>query len=447
MANDVGYDGWKSLLTRTAKGNIASTLGNAQLILTNDKAWEGVLSFDEFIGDIVTRKPPPWPKDLKPHKPRLGEWTDDDTLRAAVWIERTYGAAINKKDVGGALRIVAARSTYHPVREWLEGLKWDRKVRLDTFLVRIAGAADSQYVREVAKNFLIGAVARIYRPGEQVDSMPVFEGKQGVRKTSMLRELFGEEWFMSTTIEIGNKDSYQVLLKKWCVEFGELDALGRAEVTRIKQFISERVSRYRPSYGSKAQDFLRQCVFAGTTNSDEYLKDDTGARRFWPVIIPGVLLLDGSLGVDLVVLGREREQLFAEAVVRFKKKEAWHITDPDLIKEAAAQAESRRQVDPWEVKVNAWLREAGKGRLRRGVTTHEVLVDALQLEPGKLSRTDEMRAASVLRTCGLTKSAKVSVEGRQVRVYRHACDLHLVPDPQEKKRLPIRSKNLERKTT
>ena len=446
MASNVGFDGWKGNLTRTEKGKLQSSLGNAQIILTNDRSWNDVLAYNEFLGDIVTRKLPPWPKDLKPQGLKIGEWVDNDTARAAIWIERTYGVAVKKTDVGMALRVVAERRKFHPIREWLDGLKWDRFRRCDNFLTKCAGADDTPYVRAVAKNFLIGAVARIYQPGAQVDSMPVFEGKQGVRKTSMLRSLFGEEWFMSTNIEIGEKDSYQVLQQKWCVEFGELDALSRAEVSRIKQYISERTSRYRPSYGSKAIDFPRQCVFAGTTNADTYLKDDTGARRFWPVVIPGVLLLDGSLGVDLVVLERMREQLWAEAVFRYKKKEEWHLKDPNLVIEAARQAEDRRQIHPWEYQVAEWLAEPGKGRKRKGVTTHEVLTGCLGLDPGKLGRADEMQMAAVLKACGLIKSPKVTYGGRQVRVYRTDVQMTLLDQRYDSERLPSSTTKVRRKT-
>ena len=411
---------WKSSLQTKRNGDNYASLANAILVLANDPDWKGVLAFDEFIGDIVTCKLPPWPKHSRPAKFKIGDWTENDTANAAAWLDLNYNMyGIPTYIVGQALKVVAACKIVHPLRDWANTLKWDRKHRLDTWLCRIAGCEDTPYVRAIAKNYLIGAIARIYKPGAQVDSMPVFEGRQGVRKTSMLRTLFGEEWFMSFTGTIGDKDSYQVLLRKWGVEFDELDAMSRAQVSTIKKYITERTSRYRPSYGGKAQDFQRQCVFAGTTNRDDYLKDPTGARRFWPVVVPGVKLPDGSLGVDLKLLASEREQLWAEAIVRFKKGEEWHLVDLELVKAAAEQAKNRQESDIFEEPIARWLFDPAraKTRRRRGVTTFQIAKYALNLDVSQLKRNDAMHIADVLRTLGW-EGERETQAGLTVRVFR-----------------------------
>jgi putative DNA primase/helicase len=411
---------WRGDLHYKKNGDAHPSLANAMLVFAHDPRWAGVLAYDEFVGDIVTRKLPPWPKHFRPAKFTIGDWTENDVTAAAAWLDTEYEMrGVSTRTAGQALKVISAKTIVHPVREYLSSLNWDGERRLDTWLCRIVGSEDTPYVRAVAKNFLIGAVARIYNPGAQVDSMPIFEGKQGVRKTSMLRILFSEDWFMSFSATIGDKDSYQVLLKKWGVEFGELDALSRAEVNRVKQYITERTSRYRPSYAAKASDFPRQCVFAGTTNKDQYLRDVTGGRRFWPVVVPGVKLPDGSVGIDLDSLTKERDQLWSEAVVRYKKGEAWHFTDVALVRAAETEAKHRQEADIWREPVAAWLTESEKGasRRRRGVTTHEVFVGALGGLVADLKRSDEMRIADLLRGLGW-ESARETRAGCTTRVFR-----------------------------
>jgi putative DNA primase/helicase len=425
-------DAWKSSLQRKANLSLYPSLANAILIFANDLAWKDILAFDEFIGDIVSRKLPPWPKHSRPAKFKVGDWTDNDTANAAAWLDLNYDMYnVPVHIVGQALKVVAACRIVHPIREWLRTLTWDGVPRVNSWLCRIGGSADTAYVRAVAKNYLIGAVARVYKPGSQVDSMPVFEGKQGVRKTSMLQVLFSEQWFMSFSGTIGDKDSYQVLLRKWGVEFGELDALSKSQVSTIKRYITERTSRYRPSYGSKAQDFAKQCVFAGTTNRDDYLKDVTGNRRFWPVKVPGIKLPDGSIGVDLKLLAVEREQLWAEAVHRYKKGETWYFTEAELVKTATEEAQKRQESDIFEEPIAAWLFDEtvckskpgvkketfAERRARRGVTTHQVAANALKLDVSQLQRNHEMRIADVLRTLGWEGEREYS-GGLTTRVFR-----------------------------
>jgi putative DNA primase/helicase len=415
---------WEHRIQRKKNGEPYGSLLNAQLALKHDPAWKDVLAFDEFIGDIVTRKLPPWPKDARPAQFKTGVWSDIDTSRAAIWLAAHYDIRVDTRVVEQALYVVAYCNVVHPVREWLQSLKWDRTHRINLAFHRIAGSSDSQYAQEISKNFFIGAVARIMKPGCQLDSMPIFEGLQGTGKTSFFRTLFSEEWFLSTNIDITNKDAYQVLQRKWGVEMGELGILSRNQLEAVKQYVSTPVDTYRPSYARRSQDFPRQSVFAGTTNAEEYLKDGSGARRFWPLEVKGVKLPDGSFGVDLKLLASEREQLFAEALVRFKKGEAWHITDPKLRSDAALVAEEKRQRDPWEIIVARWIRlkktsEGGRLYIAKGICTHDVLIRAFggRADKMKFTRGDEMRAAAALRALGYTETQQIVRWGTKVRVY------------------------------
>jgi predicted P-loop ATPase len=266
--------------------------------------------------------------------------------------------------------------------------------------------------------------------------MPILEGPQGAGKTSFFRNLFGIDWFLSSNIDITSKDGYQILQRKWCVEMGEMEALNNKQINDVKKYVSNPVDTYRPSYARRSQDFPRQSVFVGTTNDEHYLRDVTGARRFWPLEIRGVKLPDGSMGVDLTLLAAEKLQFFAEAYVRYKKGEAWHITDPELKKEAARVAEDKRQRDLWEVAIAKWIKKkkgTAKGRafISRGLCTFDVLTMCLGKHPFDLIKTDEMRCSAALRALGYTDSERVSKYGGRVQVYRRPGSVHVTPTEQE----------------
>ena len=423
---------WKGMLVKGGKDGTTTLAcsANVALIFTHDPAWKDLLQYNEFVGDIVATRPPPWPKDIAPAV-QEDEWSDKDVLRSAIWLARRYGLACPTHVVAEGLHVVADRLVMHPVRDWLKGLKWDRKKRIDDFLIRLAGAKDNPYTCAVSSKFLIGAVARIFDPGCQVDSMPVFEGVQGSGKTSLLR-ILGGKWFMSTAVTPGSLDSYQVLRGMWIVEFGELDSLSRSEVSSIKQYITQTIDRYRPSYARKAANFKRRVVFTGTINPEgdgTYLKDNTGNRRFWPI----------ALGtIDLAGVKKERDQLWAEAVHRYHQNEAWHFTDAALIKAAADEAEDRRQGDTWEEIVGLWLWSSSEKQRAEGVTTREVLMKGLGFEAKAITRGDLMRVSTVLARLNWPSAGKVWLATAAVRVYRPTLrwqeerakskdKLHLVP--------------------
>jgi putative DNA primase/helicase len=417
----VGTPNWYNLFVRTKKGEIASTAGNVILALSNDPEWKDVLGFNTFIGDIEATKPPPWRGDLAPGADPSGRpgpryWTDQDTTRCGAWLARKHGIICPDWVVGSALQVFAEQKKFHPVRDWLSSLKWDGEERVNSWLIRHAGAKDDHYTRSVTAKWMIGLVSRAFEPGCMFRMMLILEGPQDIRKSTALRVLAThDEWFLETTIEMGSKDSYQTLRGKWIVEFAELDSLSRSETSRVKQYVSERVSTYRPSYGRRSIDFFRQCGFAGSTNDSTYLKDDTGATRFYPVQV--------TKSIDVEALIEERDQLWAEAVARYKKGELPFISDPTIRATAAKVAESRRHADPWEDTVGRWLARLPKGRLEQGVSTYEVLTQAIQRNPGDLTRHDEMRAASVLRACKWELSGRPQDEGGvRRRIYRRSAD-------------------------
>lgn len=247
----------------------------------------------------------------------------------------------------GALRMVAQRDRYHPVKDWLNGLSHDGTPRLDTWLTRYLGVDASSYSRAVGRAFLVAMVARVMRPGCKHDHVLVLRGDQGKRKSTACRILSGDAYFSDTMPAIRNDkiEAWRHLRGKWLVEMAELAPSRKADQEDLKSFLSGQVDSYRMPYERKEETVPRQCVFVGTTNEDTFLRDATGGRRFWPVTC-------GAIDTD--VLARDREQLFAEAAAAFKAGEAWHLS-PEMEKLAAVEQEAAREEDPWEQAIREYL--------------------------------------------------------------------------------------------
>lgn len=383
---------WDTSLIKNRRGDYVPCLNNAILILTHHNDWYNVIAYDDFAGVVVKTKKPPWSKDMAPQDDETGDWTQNDSRRAAAWLTQEYNCTFTSGIVEEAVQVVADRWHIHPIRDYLNGLEWDKKPRIEKFLINVANAPDSAYVRSVTRNFFIAGAARTFRPGCKVDTMLILEGAQNIGKSTLFRILFGDQWFLDTLFTPGTKDAYQALRRRWGIEWSELDALSRVELSRVKAFVSSTTDSYRPSYGKSTVDFPRQCVFVGTVNpSGGYLNDPTGARRFWPV----------SVGrVDLKRVAEERDQLWAEAVFRYRRNEPWHLRDPKLIRAAAEEAENRREREPWEKHFRDWLEE--HKRTQKGVTTEELLTKAVAMRKDLQDRAAQTKAGKVLRSIGWT---------------------------------------------
>jgi len=397
---------WEMGLLKNKRGDYLPCLANAVAILTHREEWRNVIAFDAFAGVIVKKKPPPWPGDLEPEDDKIGDWTQSDSARAAVWLTHEYGCAFYSSVVDEAVQLVAERWKIHPVRDYLNSVKWDRKPRVDDLLIRAAGAPDNLYTRAITKNFFLGAVARTMRPGVQVDTVLILEGPQGAGKSTLFRTLAGDDWFLDTVFNIGGKDGYQALRRKWIVEFSELDALNGVDLSRVKAFISSVKDSYRPSYGKTTVDFPRQCVFAGTVNPNGsgYLNDTTGARRFWPVTIGKV---------DLKMVREERDQLWAEAYVRYRANEKWHLRDDKLLAAAAAEAEERRESDPWETHFREYLHMNRALYRKNGVMITDLLTNAVDVPKERQNRAAQIQAGKALKAIGWSKIVRGSDDVRR----------------------------------
>ena len=397
----------------------ASCLANALAVLQYHPDWVDVLAYDEFRDEVVKTGAPPF-EEASP----LGPWTDDDSVAAAAWLHRSAAHLnVSVSIVDQCVALAAKQHSFHPVRAYLQGLKWDGEQRLPTWLATYLGVPPTDYAEQIGKRWLISAVARVMRPGCKVDCMLVLEGKTGKGKSTALRILGGDEWFSDTPFEIGNKDAYQALRNVWLYEIAELDAIRGREHSRVKAFVSSPVDSYRPSFGRRVRQFPRQCVFAGTTNERQYLGDRTGNRRFWPV---------ATHEIDLDALRRDRDQLWAEAFARYESGEVWHVDTKELSDLAAAEQASRELPDDWIEIVSDWLENPtvpahnDNGRVPihvdEGVTTAQILLGALRKKPGEISHSDSIRAGHVLRAISweprLIRLKDQNVTGRERRYFK-----------------------------
>jgi len=270
--------------------------------------------------------------------------------------------------------------------------------------VRFCGADDTRLHRAYASKWVISAVARIYRPGAKADHVLILEGLQGRRKSTALEALAGEDWFTDAADRLTDKDGVLNCSGKLIMELGELVALGRAEATQIKSFFSRRTDRIRRPYGRSAEDIPRQTVFCGTTNATEYLRDETGNRRFWSVKVGKV---------DVEGIREQRDQLWAEAIARYRAGESWWIDDDRLLEDAEASQEERRHVDPWVEKIDTWLRESAKHQ----VTLNDIIEGCFGAKLTEFRDTDTQRAARAILGVGWVKKQKWIGEGRRRWIY------------------------------
>lgn len=386
----VGSSAWRAGILPTSKGRPVGNVANVILVLRN--VWPEVFVYDDFSQAIRLAVAPPWDACDAPTTAEPGELTDTDVTRIAAWLARHEDLSVSTDLVWKAAAVVAEGRRVHPVRSWLEGLRWDGQPRLESWLATYLGAAATPYVRRVGPMMLRSAVARVLRPGCKVDTMGVLEGDQGGGKSTAIKVLFGEAWTSDSPLDFASKDRFVQLRGKWGVEIPELDGFDRADVNRIKSFLSSPVDDFRPPYGRASVRAPRQCVFIGTVNpAAGYLRDVTGNRRFWPVPVGKI---------DLGAIERDREQLWAEAMADYLAGRPWWPEAADG-KMFEAEQEARAVVDSWEDDVAAYAE--GKGF----VTVADALTKGLgMLEKEKHTQAAQSRVAAALIKLGLLKTRR-----------------------------------------
>lgn len=296
----------------SATGTPTACTHNILQVLRGDKDIQGRLTYDAFSNRVMIARALPW--DIRAGRgadcyfPR--EYVDDDGTHLTAHLMAVHRLNLKTNNVYEALQAVAREHSYHPVQEYMLGLKWDGVPRIDTWLIDYVSAEDKPFVRKVGAWWLMSAFMRIADPGCQADYCLILEGLTGRGKSQAFKALVGPAWFSDSLAPGLGKESAIDTAGKWVIELAELSAIRSIkDVNQVKAFITRCADRYRVPYGKVAQDFKRQCVFAGTTNDSEYLQDTTGNRRFWPVTV-------GDKDVDIEALKAVRDQLWAEAAYR-----------------------------------------------------------------------------------------------------------------------------------
>jgi putative DNA primase/helicase len=345
-----------------------------------------MIRYNEFANKIEFVKPAPWHDS---HYPKQF-WEDSDTLNARVWCIYNRHLDVPTIIMDDAALAVAHFYSYHPVRNWLNSLIWDGIKRLDTWLTSYCGATDTPYVQTVGKCTLIAAVARVFEPGCQHDSVLILEGEQGTGKTSAVR-ILGGKWYADIKIDPSNIDTIHSMCGKWILEASELEFLKRAEIQAIKRFITLTVDTGRLKFGRHSSDLPRQSVFIGTINpgpKPAYLSDTDGNRRYWPVATRTIRLRE---------LQKDRDQIFAEATYRYRQREVWNLVDPKIILAANNEVMYRVDEDAWQERIAKWL---DSDELPDLLDTTTVAFGALNLMARELDKFNKNRIARCMKNLG-----------------------------------------------
>lgn len=406
----------KKLTKSSNTGLIEKTINNAVTILENDNLLKNRLIFDRFSNRFLIRQPMPWGRKEESY-PKL--WNDSDDAELRGYFERFYDGFKSTSSINDALAILKNRKSINVAREYFESLIWDGVSRLDTLIIDYLGAEDSEYVRQVTRKSLTAVVARaITEKAIKFDNMVILTGKQGIGKSTLLSKLAGE-WFTDNIVDFNSKDTLLLLQNCIIVEVPELQGFNKADSNRLKQFLGQKTDKYRAPYEHREEEHPRHCVFFGTTNDDEFLRDSTGNRRYWPIEV-GKNKITKSVFKDL---DREKDQIWAEAVVKFMTGENLYL-EGDVLKVAEEEQKARLIVDPWEsiileyierkiptdwfdrnieTQKNYWIfsnDEENNDLIERDrICASEILTVCLNIEPKRQSSLDRKRVIDILRKC------------------------------------------------
>ena len=328
--------GWLDTLELDSKGNPAKTAKNIMLILKNDPRLKGCFQKDVFAKQTFVLRETPWKREKSKR-----ELVDEDLAGLRIFLESEY-------HITGAYKIQDAFDSFidqgaiHSVREYIKGLKWDGVKRIDTAFIDFLGADDTPYIRKSARKIFCAGIARIFAPGIKFDYLPALIGAQGIGKSTFIR-IMGKDWY-SESLKISDmkdKTAAEKLLGSWVIEISEMDGMNTTKADTLKSFLSAQQDKYRPAYGRETVTNKRQCIIIGTSNEREFLKDDTGNRRFWPIDV-GKNAPTKNVFTELPEV---IDQMWAEAYVMWVLGEPLY-PDAEMAEEAEREQEAHRHEDP-----------------------------------------------------------------------------------------------------
>lgn len=375
-----------------SRGTPEMNIYNVSRVLANSDFLRGVVWYDEFLDQIYTGSG-------SKHR----EWTQHDNILLQRYLQ---SPAVGLKRIGmenviNGVIAASRENTRNCVRDWVESVEYDGIERMTMFFIDVFGCDDNEYTRACGRNFWISMAARIYDPGCQVDNMIVLEGGQGLGKSQALR-VIGGDWYASQHESATNAKAFaEILQGQLMIEIPEMDSFNKAEVNTIKKVVSCQSDRYRGAYERKAENHKRRCVLVGTTNRDDWNRDETGARRFWPIKCADV-------PVRLDILRDNRALLFAEAAAAFKAGATWWEMPEQR---TLAEQRDRRSTDPWTEAIAGYIYALSE------VTVQDLLIGCLKFELSKVGKFDQMRVASCLVDLQWMKGGNVRRNGEQVKIW------------------------------
>lgn len=398
----------KKLKRSSSTGMIERTINNALIILENDTNFKDKLVFDRFSNRFLIKEPMPWGRKEEEY-PKL--WSDSDDAELRGYFEKFYDGFKSTSSINDALAILKNRNSTNVAKSYFENLEWDGKSRLDTLLVDYLGAEDNEYVRQVTRKSLTAVVARaITEKAVKFDNMIILTGKQGIGKSTLLSKLAGD-WFTDNIVDFNSKDTLLLLQNCIIVEVPELQGFNKADSNRLKQFLGQKTDKYRAPYERREEEHPRHCVFFGTTNDDEFLRDTTGNRRYWPVQV-GVNKPTKNVFRELE---SEKDQIWAEAIIRFRTGEALYL-EGEVLKVAEEEQKSRLIVDPWESIINEYLsRNIPADWFDRTIEGQKNYWIFNSEEDKELIERDRICASEILTVClGIEAKRQTSIDRKRV---------------------------------
>jgi predicted P-loop ATPase len=368
-------------MLKDERGRLIANVANVLAILRSDSRVDRCFAHDEMMGATMVMLPLPSRVGAANDNENVRPLRDTDVVQLQEWLQHIGLPKIGRDQIFDAVDLVGVERSFHPVRDYLDGLVWDKVDRSRGLFSVYFGAKPSAYAAAIGPMFLTAMFARIYEPGCKADYMLVLEGPQGARKSTACSILGGQHFSDSLPDVTGGKDVSHHLAGKWLIEIAEMSAMSKAEDAALKAFITRPVERYRPSYGRKEIFQPRQCVFVGTTNKAAYLRDETGGRRYWPVAV-------GTIDTD--ALTRDRDQLFAEAVQIYRGGARWWPDGPFEAEHIRPQQAARYEADAWQETIVAWLN--GKSK----TTVGEIARVAIGIETPRIGTADQRRISAIL---------------------------------------------------
>lgn len=339
---------WMQDLEVDSKGNYLSTSVNLNLIFANDYRLKKLFRLNDFDGKRYVFGNLPWRKVTKPEPVKNVDYSG-----VRNYIESIYGISGAMK-IEDSMALEFEKNHYHPILDYLRSLEWDKTPRVDRILIDYFGAADNVYTREAIRKMLVGAVARVFDPGVKFDLvLTLVSQEQGTGKSSFLKAL-GQSWFSDTFITVQGKEAFEQLQGAWLIEMAELSGLRKADIEAIKHFISKQEDMFRPAYARTPETYPRQCVFIATTNESTFLRDPSGNRRFMPVDIHNIKLVDNEKLKSFLNDRNLIDQIWAEAVYLYRKGEPLYLSR-EAEKIATIQQKLHSETDERRGLIEAYL--------------------------------------------------------------------------------------------